>query len=124
MSGKGGSADNPGGSSPSRPSFGLHTDVSSHLSGAASHLGFDHQLESGPRWSTASVSVPKGGGALKAIAEAFHANPATGSGTTQIPIAVTPARGLEPQLALSYDSGAGNSPWATAGISSCPGSPA
>jgi len=111
MFGKGGSSTDNGTDGPGGPSFGLRTDVSSHLSGAASHLGLDQQLESGPRWSTASVALPKGGGALQSIAEAFQANPVTGSGNTQIPIAVTPARGLEPKLALSYDSGAGNSPW-------------
>jgi hypothetical protein len=91
--------------------WGLRTDTSSHLRGASSHLGTDKNLDGGPRWSTASVSAPKGGGALKSIAEGFRANPATGSGTTSIPISVTPARGLEPQLALSYDSGSGNGPF-------------
>jgi hypothetical protein len=43
------------------------------------------------------------------MAEKFAANQVTGTGSTTIPIAVTPGRsGFAPQLALSYDSGSGN----------------
>ncbi len=59
-----------------------------------------------------SVSLPKGGGAITGIGEKFTANPVTGTGSLAIPIAVTPARaGFVPELALAYDSGAGNSPF-------------
>jgi Salmonella virulence plasmid 65kDa B protein len=56
------------------------------------------------------VSLPKGGGAVRGIGEKFSANPVTGTGSMSIPIALSPGRGgFGPQLALSYDSGAGQS---------------
>jgi len=59
-----------------------------------------------------SVSLPKGGGAIRGIGEKFSANPATGSGSLSIPIAVSPGRGgVTPALELHYDSGAGNGPF-------------
>ena len=62
--------------------------------------------------SLPSVSLPKGGGAIRGIGEKFAANPVTGTGSITVPIAVSPGRsGFGPQLALSYDSGAGNGPF-------------
>ncbi|MGH9753405.1 MAG: SpvB/TcaC N-terminal domain-containing protein, partial [Blastocatellia bacterium] len=59
-----------------------------------------------------SISLPKGGGAIRGIGEKFAANPGAGTGSMTIPIAVSPGRsGFGPQLALSYDSGAGNGPF-------------
>jgi RHS repeat-associated protein len=59
-----------------------------------------------------SVSLPKGGGAIRGIGEKFAANPVTGTGSMTVPIAVSPGRsGFGPQLSLSYDSGAGNGPF-------------
>lgn len=59
-----------------------------------------------------AVSLPKGGGAIRGIGEKFAANPVTGTGLLTIPIATSPGRsGFGPQLALSYDSGAGNGPF-------------
>jgi RHS repeat-associated protein len=59
-----------------------------------------------------SISLPKGGGAIRGIGEKFAANPVTGTGSMSVPIATTPGRsGFEPQLTLSYDSGAGNGPF-------------
>lgn len=59
-----------------------------------------------------SISLPKGGGAIRGIGEKFAANPVTGTGTMSVPIPVTPGRsGFAPQLSLSYDSGAGNGPF-------------
>ena len=56
-----------------------------------------------------SVSLPKSGGAIKGMGEKFDVNPATGSGSMSVPIATSPGRsGYGPQLALSYNSGAGN----------------
>src|SRR5499426_366044 len=56
-----------------------------------------------------TISLPKGGGAIRGIGEKFAANPVTGTGSMTVPIAVTPGRsGFGPQLALSYDSGSGN----------------
>src|SRR5436189_785241 len=59
-----------------------------------------------------SISLPKGGGAIRGIGEKFAANPVTGTGSMTVPIATSPGRsGFGPQLALSYDSGAGNGPF-------------
>ena len=56
-----------------------------------------------------SISLPKGGGAIRGIGEKFGANPVTGTGSMSVPIATSPGRsGVGPQLSLSYDSGAGN----------------
>lgn len=61
------------------------------------------------RISPPSISLPKGGGAIRGIGEKFAANPVTGTGSMSIPIATSPGRsGFGPQLSLSYDSGAGN----------------
>lgn len=58
------------------------------------------------------IALPRGGGALRGIGEKFAANPVTGTGALSIPIATPPGRsGFGPQLALSYDSGAGNGPF-------------
>ena len=62
--------------------------------------------------SAPSVSLPKGGGAIRGIGEKFGANPVTGTGSMTVPIATSPGRsGFGPQLSLSYDSGAGNGPF-------------
>jgi len=59
-----------------------------------------------------SISLPKGGGAIRDIGEKFAANPVTGTGSMTVPIATSPGRaGFGPQLSLSYDSGAGNGPF-------------
>jgi hypothetical protein len=57
-----------------------------------------------------TISLPKGGGAIRGIGEKFSANPVTGTGSMTVPVATSPGRsGFGPQLSLSYDSGAGNS---------------
>jgi RHS repeat-associated protein len=62
--------------------------------------------------SVPSISLPKGGGAIRGIGEKFAANPVTGTGSMTVPIATSPGRsGFGPQLSLSYDSGAGNGPF-------------
>jgi RHS repeat-associated protein len=62
--------------------------------------------------SAPSLSLPKGGGAIRGIGEKFVANPVTGTGSVTVPIATSPGRsGFGPQLSLSYDSGAGNGPF-------------
>jgi len=56
--------------------------------------------------------LPKGGGAIRGIGEKFAANPVTGTGSLNVPIACSPGRsGFGPQLSLAYDSGAGNGPF-------------
>jgi RHS repeat-associated protein len=67
--------------------------------------GEDRQLVQPP-----TISLPKGGGAIRGIGEKFAANPVTGTGSMSVPIATSPGRsGFGPQLSLSYDSGSGNS---------------
>src|SRR5713101_8391830 len=59
-----------------------------------------------------SISLPKGGGAIRGIGEKFSANPVTGTGSMSVPIATSPGRSdFGPQLSLSYDSGSGNGPF-------------
>lgn len=59
-----------------------------------------------------SITLPKGGGAIRGIGEKLAANPVTGTGSMTVPIATSPGRsGFSPQLSLSYDSGTGNSPF-------------
>src|SRR6185312_2919891 len=56
-----------------------------------------------------SISLPKGGGAIRGIGEKFAANPVTGTGSMSVPLATSPGRsGFGLQLSLSYDSGSGN----------------
>ena len=71
--------------------------------------GSDGKSDSGYFVSPPSVSLPKGGGAIKGMGEKFAANPVTGTGSMSVPIATSPGRGgFGPQLSVSYDSGAGN----------------
>lgn len=64
--------------------------------------------ESNP-FAVPSISLPKGGGAIRGMGEKFAANPVTGTGSMTVPIATSPGRsGFGPQLSLSYDSGAGH----------------
>jgi len=59
-----------------------------------------------------SISLPKGGGAVRGIGEKFAANPVTGTGSITVPVATSPGRsGFGPQLSLTYDSGSGNGPF-------------
>ena len=59
-----------------------------------------------------AIAPVTGGGAIRGIGEKFTANPVTGTGSLRIPIATSPGRaGFGPELALAYDSGAGNGPF-------------
>ena len=65
-----------------------------------------------PQLVIPSLSLPKGGGAIRGIGEKFAANPVTGTGSMTVPIATSHGRSsFGPQLSLSYDSGAGNGPF-------------
>ncbi|MGI8849780.1 MAG: SpvB/TcaC N-terminal domain-containing protein, partial [Pyrinomonadaceae bacterium] len=58
------------------------------------------------------IALPKGGGALKGIDEKFQVNTANGTAAFSIPLPLTPGRNsFSPSLALSYNSGSGNSPY-------------
>ncbi len=59
-----------------------------------------------------SISLPKGGGAIRGIGEKFAANPVSGTGSMSVPIFTSPGRsGFGPSLSLTYDSGSGNGPF-------------
>jgi hypothetical protein len=56
-----------------------------------------------------SISLPKGGGALKGIDEKFQVNAANGTSSFSIPLPLSPNRNVfTPQMSLSYNSGVGN----------------
>ncbi len=60
--------------------------------------------------SAPTISLPKGGGALKGIDEKFSVNAVNGTAGMEIPLPFTPGRGgFTPALSLSYNSGSGNS---------------
>jgi hypothetical protein len=84
-------------------------------SGASSGTGGSASAEGAPepaqthRIQPPSISLPKGGGAIRGLGEKFARNPVTGTGSMTVPIATSPGRGgFGPQLSLSDDSGAGN----------------
>lgn len=55
-------------------------------------------------------ALPKGGGAIRGMGEKFAVNPARGTGSSSVPIALSPGRSaIDPELVLGYDSGVGNS---------------
>lgn len=56
-----------------------------------------------------SITLPKGGGAIKGIDEKFSVNAVNGTSSFSIPLPFSPARGASPSISLSYNSGAGNS---------------
>ncbi|OPX84237.1 MAG: Mono(ADP-ribosyl)transferase SpvB [Pelotomaculum sp. PtaB.Bin104] len=55
-----------------------------------------------------SITLPKGGGAIKGIDEKFSVNAVNGTAAFSIPLPFSPARGASPALGLAYNSGAGN----------------
>jgi RHS repeat-associated protein len=68
------------------------------------------QTSQGPAFQLApSISLPKGGGAVKGIDEKHGVSAATGSASASVSFALPQGRnGFGPALGLSYDSGAGN----------------
>jgi len=72
----------------------------------------DDQLKATNQATAPSISLPKGGGAIRGIDEKWAANPVTGTGAMSVPIATSQGRsGFRPQLSLTYDSGSGNGPF-------------
>lgn len=57
---------------------------------------------------TPSITLPKGGGAIKGIDEKFSVNAVNGTASFSVPLPISPARGVSPNLSLSYNSGSGN----------------
>ena len=59
-----------------------------------------------------SVTLPKGGGAIRGLGEKFSVNAATGTASMTVPVPLSPGRsGFTPPLGLSYDSASGNGPF-------------
>ena len=87
------------------------TNSSNSNSSAISTLTKENATESNAI-QIPSISLPKGGGALKGIDEKFQVNSANGTAGFSIPLPITSGRnGFSPSLALSYNSGGGNSPF-------------
>ena len=60
--------------------------------------------------SIPQITLPKGGGAIKSIDEKFSVNASNGTAGFSIPFPISASRnGFMPQIALSYNSGSGNS---------------
>src|SRR5436309_8715846 len=61
---------------------------------------------------TPSITLPKGGGAMKSIDEKFSVNAVNGTVAYGIPLPLSPGRSnFTPSLTLEYNSGKGNSPF-------------
>jgi len=59
-----------------------------------------------------SITLPKGGGAIKGIDEKFSVNAVNGTAAYSMPLPFSPGRSnFTPSLSLSYNSGGGNSPF-------------
>src|SRR4051812_27639736 len=59
----------------------------------------------GPGTRAASVTLPKGGGAVRGIGEKFAVNAANGTASLTVPLPFSPGRdGWTPDLHLTYDS--------------------
>lgn len=56
-----------------------------------------------------SISLPKGGGAMKGIDEKFTVNAVNGTSSFSIPIPIAASRNIAPALSITYNSGSGNS---------------
>lgn len=61
--------------------------------------------------SAPSISLPKGGGAIRGMREQFAARPLTDNGLMTVPITASPGRsGFDPKLSLPYNFRAGDAP--------------
>jgi hypothetical protein len=59
-----------------------------------------------------SISLPKGGGAIRGIGEKFATNPVTATGSMTVPIATSPGRsGFGLNYRTPYVSGSGSGPF-------------
>jgi len=58
-----------------------------------------------------TISLPKGGGAVRGIDEKFIVNTSNGTASFSVALPFSKARGVTPALTLSYNSGAGNGPF-------------
>jgi Salmonella virulence plasmid 65kDa B protein/Insecticide toxin TcdB middle/C-terminal region/Insecticide toxin TcdB middle/N-terminal region len=68
-------------------------------------------LEGSDKIVTPELNFPKGGGTIQGLGESVSHGGMLGIATLSIPLPLSPARSFTPSLALSYSSGAGNSPF-------------
>jgi hypothetical protein len=62
------------------------------------------------RLDAPTITLPKGGGAIRSIDEKFSVNPSNGTASLSMSLPLSPARnGFRPPVQVHYDSGAGNS---------------
>jgi hypothetical protein len=91
---------------------GAKRDDASRVSVAQSAIHPQAQQGTPAAIQHTKLELPKGGGAIRGIGETFEVNAVTGTGSISVPLPITPGRGgFSPQLALSYNSGGGNSPF-------------
>ncbi|MGB8192487.1 MAG: SpvB/TcaC N-terminal domain-containing protein, partial [Chitinophagaceae bacterium] len=81
---------------------------SDNKSGSSSFIKTDGGKTKSNAIEIPSISLPKGGGAIKGIDEKFSVNAVNGTASFSIPLPFSPARGAVPSLAISYNSGSGN----------------
>lgn len=67
--------------------------------------GKQKQTDASGKITTPSLSLPKGGGALKGLGDAFQPQSFTGAAGFDVPFPLSPARALTPQIGLTYSSG-------------------
>ncbi|MEO0572879.1 MAG: SpvB/TcaC N-terminal domain-containing protein [Bacteroidota bacterium] len=87
------------------PSPNGQTDNAGTVNGSSPHE--DHARQS-RAIEVPSITLPKGGGAIKGIDEKFSVNAVNGTASLNIPLPFSSARGVSPGLNLSYNSGSGN----------------
>jgi insecticidal toxin complex protein TccC len=70
--------------------------------------GADKQDNGGARIEAHKLALPKGGGTAQGMGEAFAPHEFSGVAALSVPVFVSPSRGLQPALSLSYSAGTGN----------------
>src|SRR5829696_1121826 len=95
-----------------KPQMNDPMDIRTGSKGIAQNKPSEGSEKSADKVGSPSISLPKGGGAIRGIGEKFSSNPVTGTGSLNVPIFTSPGRsGFGPLLSLSYDSGSGNGPF-------------
>ncbi|MBO5393818.1 MAG: hypothetical protein J6A65_18905, partial [Pseudomonas sp.] len=56
-------------------------------------------------------SLPKGGGAIQSIGTTWGAVGMTGAASFEVPLPLSPGRGFDPAISLTYNSALGNGPF-------------
>jgi RHS repeat-associated protein len=99
----------PAGSGATSPAGGAPAADAGTPSNGSSGSAADRGPSSPGGGSLPSISLPKGGGAIRGIDEKFAVSQATGTASLSVGVFSSPSRqGFEPKLALTYDSAAGN----------------